>query len=392
MIIRHIDKWLLSLSLLWGLTACSGHSDSHDDHDREMAEAHKGTAHEGEAEEHHHEGAIVMEPEKAAEFGVKVETLTPGQFSEVIKVSGRIEPAPTDRMTVTARRSGIFTVASGLAEGSKVGAGTVIGSISSKGMEGGDTNAAAKATLAAAKKELDRLAPLYKDGLVTASVYNEAERAYNEAKALATDTPAAGSSVETAPVTGTLTNLFVTSGQYVEAGTPIATVTKNSRLTLRADVPAKYFHSLPSIISANFRPEYSDQIFSIASLDGKRISSTDISESSNGYIPLYFSFNSNGETIPGAFAEIYLTGSPRENVLTVPREALIEMQGNKYIYACEDGHAYEKRLVKIGATDGNRVEILDGIKDGEQYVAAGTTIIRMAETSAIAPPGHTHNH
>ncbi|MBD5358335.1 MAG: efflux RND transporter periplasmic adaptor subunit [Bacteroides sp.] len=383
MIIRNIDKWIISFSLLWGMTACSAHSDSHDDHDIEETEA---------AEEHHHEGAIVMEPEKAAGFGVRVETMTPGQFSEVIKVSGRIEPAPTDRLTVTARKSGIFTMSPGLAEGSKVNAGTAIGSISSKGMQGGDANAAARATLNAAKKELDRLTPLYKDGLVTASVYNEAERAYNEAQALAADTPTTGNSVETAPTTGTLTNLMVTSGQYVEAGTPIATVTKNSRLTLRADVPAKYYHALPSITSANFRPEYSEQIFSIASLDGKRISSTDISESTNGYIPLYFSFISNGETIPGSFAEIYLTGSPRENVLTVPKDALIEMQGNKYIYICEDGHAYEKRLVKTGASDGNRVEITEGIENGEQYVAAGTTIIRMAETSAIAPPGHTHNH
>ncbi len=381
--IRNLDKLLLSFSMLWAFTSCSGHSDGHEDHEGEEAEA---------VEQHHHEGAIMMEPEKAAQFGVRVETLTPQPFSEVIRVSGRIEPAPTDRMTVTARRSGIFTVSPGLYQGSKVNAGTPIGSISSKGMQGGDTNAAARATLNAAKKELDRLTPLYKDGLVTASTYNEAERAYNEALALASDAPASGSGVETAPVSGTLSNIFVTSGQYVEAGTPLATVTKNSRLTLRADVPAKYSSTLPSIVSANFRPEYSDRTMALADLDGRRISSADASESSNGYIPLYFSFTSNGETIPGAFAEIFLQGSPRENVLTVEREALIEMQGNKYVYACEDGHAYEKRLVKTGASDGNRVEIIDGLKEGEQYVAAGATVIRMAETSAIAPPGHTHNH
>lgn len=381
--IRNLDKWILSFSMLWGFAGCGGHTDSHDDHEGEETEV---------AGEHHHEGAVMMEPEKAAQFGVRVETLTPQLFSEVIKVSGRIEPAPTDRMTVTARRSGIFTISPGLYQGSKVNAGTAIGSISSKGMQGGDTNAAARATLNAAKKELDRLTPLYKDGLVTASTYNEAERAYNEALALASDAPASGSGVETAPVTGTLSNIFVTSGQYVEAGTPLATVTKNSRLTLRADVPAKYSPALPSIVSANFRPEYSDRTIALADLDGKRISSPEASESSNGYIPLYFSFTGNGETIPGAFAEIFLKGSPRENVLTVERDAIIEMQGNKYIYACEDGHAYEKRLVKTGASDGNRVEITEGLKAGEQYVAAGATVIRMAETSAIAPPGHTHNH
>lgn len=361
--------------------ACSGHNDKSD------------SAPQQEGEEHRHEGAVVMEAEKAAEFGVTVETLTPGDFSEVIKVSGRIEPAPTDRTTVTARRSGILTLAAGIAEGSRVGAGQTIGTISPAGVQGGDANAAANAALESAKKELDRLTPLYKEGLVTASTYNEAERAYREAAALAGPASSTGrGGAETAPYAGTVTNLAATSGQYVEVGTPIATVAKNSRLTLRADVPGRYAASIPSIVSANFRPDYSGDTFSLAALDGKLMSSSGAAESVNGYVAVYFAFNSNGETIPGAFAEVYLIGAPRGNVLTVPREALIEMQGNKYVYACEDGHAYEKRLVKTGATDGNRVEILSGLREGEQYVASGATVIRMAETSAIAPPGHTHNH
>ncbi len=379
----NIAKLLLTCVLPL-VSGCAGHSgEHHDEHPEESAELN---------ENHHHDGAVMMEPEKAAGFGVKIETATPSNFAEVIKVSGRIEPAPTDRMTVTAKRSGIFTISPGLTQGSQVNAGAVIGSISSDGIQGGDSNAAAKATLDAAKKELDRLTPLYKDGLVTASTFNEAERAYNEAKALDGNLGSSGRSVETAPCDGTLTNLFVTSGQYVEVGTPIATVAKNSRLTLRADVPGRYAAEIPSITSVNFRPDYSDNIFSLTELDGKIISSATAVETTSGYIPIYFSFTSNGETVPGAFAEIYLLGSPRGNVLSVPNQALIETQGNKYLYICEDGHAYEKRLVKTGATDGERIEITYGIREGEQFVAAGATIIRMAETSAIAPPEHTHNH
>lgn len=359
------------------LLSCKGHSSAHN---------------ESEEGGHHHEGAVVMEPEKAAGFGVKVVTASPGDFAEVIRVSGRIEPAPTDRMTVTARRSGIFTMASGISQGSSVNAGTPIGTISADGVQGGDANAAAKATLDAAKKELDRLTPLYKDGLITASTFNEAERAYNEAKALAGNQSASGRSVEAAPCSGTLTNILVSSGQYVDVGTPIAIVAKNSRLTLRADVPGRYAAQIPAITTAKFRPDYSDNTYSLTELDGRLTSASGVAETSNGYLPIYFSFMGNGDTLPGAFAEIYLIGTRRGNVLTVPKDALIEAQGNKYLYVCEDGHAYEKRLVRTGATDGDRVEIIEGLKQGEQFVAAGASIIRMAETSAIAPPGHTHNH
>lgn len=359
------------------LLSCNEHSPAHS---------------ENEEGGHHHEGAVVMEPEKAAGFGVRVETASPGDFAEVIRVSGRIEPAPTDRMTVTARRSGIFTMASGISQGSSVNTGTPIGTISADGVQGGDANAAAKASLDAAKKELDRLTPLYKDGLVTASTFNEAERAYNEAKALAGNQSSPGRSLETAPCSGTLTNILVNSGQYVDVGTPIAIVAKNSRLTLRADVPGRYAAQIPTITTAKFRPDYSGDTYSLSDLDGRLISASGAAETSNGYIPIYFSFMGNGETLPGAFAEIYLIGTGRGNVLTVPKDALIEAQGNKYLYVCEDGHAYEKRLVRTGATDGDQVEITEGLKHGEQYVAEGASIIRMAETSAIAPPGHTHNH
>lgn len=348
-------------------------------------------AHQEEEEGHNHEGATVIEPDKARQFGIETEALLPGSFSEVVKVSGQIEPASTDRVAVTARCSGIFTLSAEITAGMDVSAGTVIGTISSNGVQGGDANAAAKATADAAKKELERLTPLYKDGLVTASTYNEAERAYKEAAAIA-GTVSPGSAAETTPAAGVITDIFVTSGQYVEVGTPVATVAKNARLTLRADVPEKYMAFIPSVVSANFRPDYSESIISLDDLNGRIITTQGSANARNGYIPVYFTFSGNGNTIPGAFAEIYLKGVARDGVASVPREALIEMQGNKYVYVCEDGHAYEKRLVKTGASDGSRVEIKDGVKENEQVVVKGAAVVRMAETSAIAPPAHTHNH
>ncbi len=335
-----------------------------------------------------------MEPEKAASFGIETTILQPSTFAEIIPVSGQIEPAPSDRMTVTAKRSGIVTLNPGISPGTKVSSGSGICSISSKGMQGGDVNSAAAANLEKTKKEIDRLTPLYKEGIVTASEFNEAERAYKEALALsgAAVSGAKGVSSETAPGAGIVTDIFVTSGQYVEAGAPIASIAKNSRLTLRADVPEKYLPRISSIVSANFRPDYTREVFSVSELGGKRISGDATAASRNGYIPVYFSFDSNGNTLAGAYTEVYLKGAQRDNVISVPREALIEMQGNKYIYVREHGHAYEKRLVKTGATDGLNVEIVDGLMPGEEIVTKGATIVRMAETSAIAPPGHTHNH
>lgn len=368
------------------LTGCHGSGESHDDHDHEHEEAAEHN------EEHHHEGALTISDEQAKQFGIETETLSPGPFSDVIRVSGRIEPASSDTYTVTARQSGIFTLSSGITEGMRVGQGTNIGTISPHGVQGGDVNLAAKATLEAAKKELDRLTPLFKDGLVTAAVYNDAERAYKEALALTASAPTGGPSSESSPIAGTLTTLYVGSGQYVEVGAPIALISKNTSMTLRADVPARHALYLPSIVSANFRPENSDKVFSIDELGGRKTSGANTVAGTDGYIPLYFTFTGDARTLAGTFAEVYLIGRQREGILTVPKTALIEMQGNKYAYVVEHGHAYEKRLVTTGATDGKRVEITSGLEKGEQVVSKGASVVRMAETSAVAPPSHTHNH
>lgn len=390
-------KLTLILPYIFLAAACGGH-DEHDhghdhDHDHDMVKEEHDHDHEhDEADEHEHghDECIKLTPNQIKEFGIKIDKVLPNSFSEVIKVSGRIEPAATDRMIVTARRSGIFRLTPGITAGSHVNAGQLIGTISAKGVQGGNAGAAAQSAVTAAKRELDRVTPLYHEGLVTASVYNEAQRAYNEALALAAGAPG-GSGSETAPCAGVVTDIYVSSGQYVEVGTQIACVSRNTQLTLRADVPEKYVGAIPSITTANFRPDYTPTTFSLKQLGGVRLSASS-SAASNGYIPLRFKFNSNGEVVPGAYAEIFLIGAPRTGVISLPRTAIVEAQGNKYVYVKTHDNHFEKRIVTTGATDGVRVEILSGLKQGEDVATQGASVVRMAETSAIAPPGHSHNH
>ena len=355
-----------------------------------------GHSHDEEAdhhddEEHHHEIGFVMNPAQAEKFKISFDTVRRSSFQDIIKTGGSIESSSSDLYTVTAKKNGIVTLANGINMGATVNSGALIASISSKGLEGGDVSKAAMANLTTAKAEYERLKPLYEANLVTAATFKEAERAYNEAAALAEVKTSPTSVSETSPVAGSITQLFVNSGQYVEMGAPIATLAKNSRLTLRADVPSRHASRIANVSSANFRPEGSDDIVKLKDLDGHKISGAS-SNVSSGYIPVYFSFSGNSLSHPGGYAEVFLLSGEREGVISVPRKALLELQGNKYIYVVHDGQYYEKRLLKTGADNGERVEVLDGLSEGEQFVADGATIVRMAEVSAVAPPSHTHNH
>lgn len=370
------------------------HTETHDDHDADHDhDQHSEDDHheDGEHEGHDHSGLIELKTHTAEKFGVKTERISPSSFSDVTLVSGRIESKASDEGIATATRSGILTLSPNINTGIRVSAGSPLGSISASNVQGGDPSVQAIAAKNAAKRELDRLKPLHDDGIVSTEEYNNALRAYEEAEA-SVKLLKQGSVSVNSPKTGVITQLFAKSGEYVEIGQRIAAVSGNTSLTLRADVPEKYISRLSGVTDANFRPASSESTYNVKELGGKIISNPGSAVAENGYIPLYFTFTNNGEIAPGAFAEIYLISESRGNVLSVPKEAIVEINGNKCIYTTHGEGHYMKHVVTTGASDGKRIEILAGLEPDEEVVVKGAQVVRMAETSATAVPGHTHNH
>ncbi len=373
-----------------------GHEKEHVDHDHSEHAGEHGEHNNPYANEHGHEhpaaqGTEIMLDDKTAEkMGVKAEVASPSTFHEVLKVSGQIIPSPSERQVVSATSSGILRLSGGITEGSNVRAGQLIGSISSKGIAGGDPNAVSKAVVTATKRELDRLTPLHKEGIVSTREYNAAIAAYEQARASHSGSPSGGSAV--APRSGVITQLFAQQGQYVNSGQPIAEISGSQQLTLRADVPSRNYRFLSSITSANFQTTYSDEVISISELGGRLQSNGQTGSTSGAYSPVYFSLRNNGNIAPGTYATVFLLGATRDNVLSAPVEAISEQQGNYYIFVKLDHGCYDKRQVTLGAGDGSRVEILSGLKAGENVVVKGVTAVKLAETSGVVPEGHSHSH
>lgn len=373
-----------------------GHDHDHEGHDHELEDHdHEDGDHDhddsGEHAGHDHSGLIELKKEQAERFGVMTEKIDRADFSEVTVVSGRIESKASDEGIASATRNGILTLSPNINTGVRVGAGASVGTISASNVQGGDPTVQAMTARNAAKRELDRLKPLHEDGIVSTEEYNNALRAFEEAEA-AVRTSKQGSSSVTSPKSGVITQLLAKSGEYVEIGQGIAVVSGNTSLTLRADVPEKYIGRLAGVKTANFRPASSEETISLEELDGKMISNAGTAVSENGYIPVYFSFRNDGRVAPGAFAEVFLKSGDRHDVLSVPKESIVEINGNKCVYAAHGEGHFIKHVVTLGASDGSRIEVLSGLNPGEEIVVKGAQVVRMAETSATAVPGHTHNH
>lgn len=359
---------------------------------------HNGDAH-GELEHRHgvseddkiHEEEIVLNPAIAERMGITTEKVMAGPFHEVIKVSGSIMESPEGGSVVTAPTAGVVTLSPGISAGSSVSRGAVIARVNPAAVTGGNPNQAAKAVLDAAKRELDRLTPLYKERIVTASEYNAAVRAYEEARASYSGAAASGRAV--AVTGGVITSLNVTQGQYVDAGAPIATISGGKSLILQADVPERYYGSLASVSDARVKLPYRQDVITVSEAGGSKVATPQAQAATKpGYVPVYFSLTNDGNIIPGTGAEVYLLSGAMEDVITVPVTALSEQQGNMFVYERVDDECYRKISVTVGASDGKRVVVTSGLKGGEQVVSEGTTSVRLAESSGVVPEGHSHNH
>ena len=190
---------------------------------------------------------------------------------------------------------------------------------------------------------------------------------------------------------GYIKDLLVEEGDYVTVGQPVATIAENSRLYLKADLPERYFRLAPQITSAKFKTPYDDTVYDIKEMGGRLLAYGKNPADNSPYIPVTFEFNGNREIISGTFAEIYLLTQKRDNVISLPVDAITEEQGVNFVYIQIDETCYRKNEVKLGESDGSRVEILSGLNGGEQVVTHGAIHVKLA-SAGNAIPAHTHQH
>ncbi|AGG87970.1 MULTISPECIES: efflux RND transporter periplasmic adaptor subunit [Rhodanobacter] len=73
----------------------------------------------------------------------------------------------------------------------------------------------------------------------------------------------------------------------------------------------------------------------------------------------------------------------RDNVLTVQRGSFVDESGGSYAYLVKDGIA-SKTPIRVGVSSIDKVEILDGLKEGDRIVISGTDSFKGAATVAIS--------
>jgi cobalt-zinc-cadmium efflux system membrane fusion protein len=345
-------------------------------------------------------------------------------FATAPAVEAELRPSVLANGTLRARPDGESRIAAPVAGrvvapgggfpfvGRQVRAGEVLAALSPK--VGGDADPAslelavtqARLDLDLARKDLERVVALASAEAVPEKRVQDARRAVAESearlaagearKARFEGAPSAGSAGKIplrSTVAGTLALVGASPGTFVEEGREVFHVVDLDRLWLEVAVPEADVGRIGKPTGAWFEVEGFERPFEVAPQRGGRvIGFGGVIDPQTRTAPLVFELpNPDRALRVGMFARVHvLTGAPVRAV-AVPASALVDDGTEQVVFVEVSGERFERRPVRTGLRDRDRVQVLAGVAPGERVVSRGAYLVRLAAASGAIPQhGHVH--
>jgi membrane fusion protein (multidrug efflux system) len=229
----------------------------------------------------------------------------------------------------------------------------------------------AAARTANLRSKYDRLKAMQTEGLSTEEEYETARSDLASAEA---DEGLAKLNLSyttvRAPFAGSITARLTDVGQNLSVNTALFIMADFDPLLARVHVPSREFNKLRQ-----------DQLVDLvldssgASLRGRITLISPVIDPTSGTIKITVEVSEYPVgTRPGDFAEVQIVTERRDGVVLLPRSAVITEKGETVVYVAtkeDDLDVAERRLVTVGFTDDNNVQITGGLDVGEPVVTRG---------------------
>lgn len=173
-----------------------------------------------------------------------------------------------------------------------------------------------------------------------------------------------------APFEGRLGKREITPGILGDSNSIIATLDDTSKLKVDIKLPENYLGILKNGLRAEATTDAFNKIF-----NGEvKIISSRVDPTSRSILAQIEILNPDFELIPGILLNITVIFNEKKS-LSIPEESLIIQGNDKFVYLIEN-NILKKQKVKTGLRNFGHIEVLSGIKNGDQIVAEGTNKVR----------------
>lgn len=240
---------------------------------------------------------------------------------------------------------------------------------------------AAQSNLEQAELDYSRYAALAKDGAIAEQVLDNARTKRDAARGQVQTSQGSLALAEekvanlniTVPRSGVVTKRHLQEGAFVRSGTPLLTVADTRKLLAKATIGESQIADLmvgskvKVLVDAISNEEFEGVITMISPMADlpARTFNADITID-----------NKENRLKAGMFAKVEIPLNQTKNVIAVPESAIVLREDQPSIYVVTDNQAVSQRIIKTGIAQNGWVEVVDGLNEGETFVAAGQNKLR----------------
>ncbi len=185
----------------------------------------------------------------------------------------------------------------------------------------------------------------------------------------------------TAPLTGIVNQINVTSGSQVEPATQVLTISNLASVLLEANVFERDLPTVRESSRASFTsPALPDETYQINGQDSRLLTVGQTVNEQTRTVPIVYEVKNPLQRLrEGNFVEITIDTSGDRKVLAVPKASVVNEQGQTFVFVFTGGENFEKRPVALGAEGADFYEVKSGLKEGDRIVTTGVYQLRTTQ-------------
>lgn len=225
-----------------------------------------------------------------------------------------------------------------------------------------------RASLSKVKKDMERIQNLFNGGTASQQQLDDIRISYENSRVLLDQAEKQLSDATvTSPLSGVITRKLVEQGAYVNMGSPIATIVDISRLKVTLNVSETIVYQL----KVGDKASITTDVYPGVSFDGNITFISVQGDDTHNY-PVEIAMNNSSQhpLKAGTFVTVHIDSPDMSLKLFIPRLALQGGIKDANVYAIDNGKAV-RRSVVIGSENGEYLEIVSGLSEGERVVVTG---------------------
>lgn len=334
---------------------------------------------------------IRISTEKIQKLGVKTEAASLKSLDKVVRAAGRIEPDERRIYAISPKFEGYIERLHVSATGQSVGKGQALFEVYSPELVSAQREYAIAAEGVQSLKGASAETQSGMKQLADASVMRlkNWDISDEQIRALAKAGETKRTLTLRSPVSGIVTEKKALQGMRFMPGDALYQITDLSSVWVLADV----FEQDIGLAKSGARAKvmiaaYPDKVFK-----GKITYVYPTLKAETRTVQVRIELPNPGQLLkPGMFAQVELDVAARNNAVTVPLSAVIDSGIRRIVLVQAKEGRYEPREVKLGARSDSYVEVLEGVKQGEQVVVAANFLLDAesnlkAAVSGFGPAG-----